>query len=379
MIQKVLVFETNVDDGGHHLEYLFHYYNEACKRKDISFVFVVPKRFEATRMRFTWPTTSNVEFDYIDDAIVNRLASHNHLYRFFKESFLIRSFVVKHKVSLVFLSKLISYVIFLPFLLPRGVKVSGIIYNIYLYSWGQLSIPKRLRHVFLHCLMTKCRVFDHIFVLNDSSASAYLNKLYKTTKYIYVPDPIISLPYEKIDYREQLNLPNNACVCLQCGMQTRRKMSLSILQAAKAMSCDDHLFFVFAGKIMEDIRSDFYELANSIPQKQRIIIIDKHLSYEEMLSLIDLAQCVFVLYENNSQSSGFIGHASMHGKPVIARNDGLIGKLVRRYRLGFLVDEVSTDDLISVIHLISNKTIVLDDKYKDTHTPELFTNSLFDN
>lgn len=66
-------------------------------------------------------------------------------------------------------------------------------------------------------------------------------------------------------------------------------------------------------------------------------------------------------YRNTSQSSGAIGYAAQYGKPVIGPLKGLLGYLIKHYRLGYQVDEVCANGIYTAI---SNfKRISVPDEY----------------
>ena len=328
--------------------------------------------------RFEWPKVPNVSFEYMDEAFLSGLKEACEIKRIWETTHLIRFYSKKHNVSSVFLISLISYVFFLPFLLPKGVKVSGIIYNIYLYSWNSLSYSKRIRHILLHLFLTRINIFEKIFVLNDSSAACYFNRLYHSNKYYYTPDPIVEISAELVQNDCSYAFPTDKVLFLQCGLQTRRKKPLDLLKAINSYHMISNSIFVFAGKISEEIRDEFYSLYENNHNKDSIYLIDKHLSYNEMAALMKSCDFLFVLYDNNSQSSGFIGHAASNGIPVIARKDGLIGKLVRKYKLGLLIDDTNSERLCEIIEQAKGTKMIVPERYRLSHTVELFTNHLFD-
>ena len=377
MKKKYLIFETNVGDGGHHLEFLHHYYIKAIELSDFDFVFVVPEKFKETKLRFEWPEAQNISFDYLSDVEYLKYGNLNGNRQHFYVSKLIKKYVKRHGASHVFLSTLQPYMIFLPFVLPSNARVSGIIYKVYLYEWKQMSLARRIAHIFLNYFITHNKTFDKLFVLNDLSAVCFLNRLYRTNKYHYTADPIVVFETRALNIRKDYDIPGDAVVFLQCGMQTRRKMSLDILRALSQIAGNEKLCFVFAGRIKEEIKEEFYQLYEKEKERHRLIIVDRHLSYDEMFSFLDASNYVFVLYENSSQSSGFIGHAAFHNKPVLSIASGMIGKLVKKYRLGYSVQDVSPTSLAASIVEMSERQLVVSNKYSETHQVSDFAKNLF--
>lgn len=378
MEKKVLVFETHVGEGGHHLEYLNHLYLKAVEVPETSFVFAVPEEFEETKKKFTWPQSENISFDFIDDAIVNRIRQLSGLRYCYQISKLASKYIKKHKANETFLISLINYVLFLPFLISCHSKISGILYYVYLYDWKWLNWRKRIEQVLVYLIMTNKSNFKNLFVLNDSSAAAYYNKLYRTNRFSYVPDPVL-LP-EQIEYKDAnlFSRPHDAKVFLQCGMMSRRKMTIKILDTIESLSGEDGLFFLFTGKIQKDIKEEFYKKYEAIKECHNIYVKDNHLSYEEMSFYLDACDYVFILYAVVAQSSGFLGHAALHRKPVIAYNRGMIGKLVRKYHLGYTISDDSPVALSHVLHEYAKTTYYVSDRYIITHQVKDFTKHIFE-
>lgn len=226
--------------------------------------------------------------------------------------------------------------------------------------------------------MSKSSRIGRVFLLNDSSAVKYANKLYKTTKFSYIPDPIVKLGSNNtIDIRKKYGISENTKVFLQCGMMTRRKNTLKILDVIANITGDDAVF-LFAGKVHDEIRDEFYKKIESLKGSHNIIVKDEHLTYEEMNAFMEASDYIFLLYDNISQSSGFLGHAAIHCKPVIANGNGLIGKLVRRYRLGLLVDNLEFETIDRLIRkaFICNYCVLED--YVKVHRVDDFITPVFE-
>lgn len=379
MKKRILIFEASAGDGGHHLEYLHHLYLKAVQKLDIEFVFVVPEKFKLTSQRFDWPVADNIKFEYLSDERVDAIRSMGSMKASYKFSQMCAKAAQKNMVNDIFLISLVNYLLFLPILLPKGVKISGIIYNIYFYSWKGSSIKQKLEQAVLYCLMSKSPKIDRVFLLNDSSAVNYANILYKTTKFSFIPDPIVKISASnKIDIRKKYGISEKAIVFLQCGMMTRRKSTLKILNVIANLKEDRSCYFIFAGKVHGEIRDEFYEKKDSLKGTHNIIVKDEHLTYEEMDAFIEASDYIFLIYDNISQSSGFLGHAAIHGKPVIANGNGLIGKLVRRYRLGILVDNLTQESIIRAVRNALNCTISVPKDYAMSHRVDDFIKPVFE-
>lgn len=379
MNKKIMVFETSVGDGGHHLEYLHHLYLKALQKVDIEFVFVVPEKFKLTSQRFDWPIADNIKFEYLSDESVDAIRRMGGVKASYRLSKICAKAARENMVNEIFLISLVNYLLFLPILLPKGIKISGIIYNIYFYSWKSLSNKQKLEQALLYIIMSKSSKIGRVFLLNDSSAVKYANKLYKTTKFSYISDPIVKLGSNNtIDIRKKYGISENVKVFLQCGMMTRRKSTLKILDVIANLTDDNTVYFVFAGKVHGEIHDEFYKKAESLKGSHNIIVKDDHLTYEEMNAFIEASNYIFLLYDNISQSSGFLGHAAIHSKPVIANGNGLIGKLVRRYRLGFLADNLTHESIIIAVRNALKYNFSMPEDYARSHRVDDFIAPVFE-
>ena len=58
-----------------------------------------------------------------------------------------------------------------------------------------------------YIIFSRLNVFYKVFILNDTAAASYLNRLYNTDKFYYLPDPIASLQnYKPKDIRHKYNI-----------------------------------------------------------------------------------------------------------------------------------------------------------------------------
>ena len=101
---------------------------------------------------------------------------------------------------------LVHYLPFLPLILPKKVKVSGIIYRLYLYEWKSLPFIKKIKDVLEMYITAKSNMVEKGYILNDSSAACYYNKLFKTTKFVPLADPIQKSNYIPQCIKKSLNI-----------------------------------------------------------------------------------------------------------------------------------------------------------------------------
>lgn len=342
-----LVFDNTV--AGHHLEYLHHIYSYMADRPELgSVVFVVPLSFRQVSDKFVWKQVSHIQYCYLTAEEQKLCDNSNLLKAAWYKSLILRRYVLKFKAGTVFLVMLMLLMPFVALMMPKGVKVRGVIYRIYLYEWKNLSWVRRLQEVVKYGLLARCPSIDRPLVLNDQSAACYLNRLYHTQKFTYIPDPITVSAGGAQDIRSELGISPSQQIFLHFGGLSGRKGTMVILDAIALMSGEERKrnVFIFAGRIYRDIRESFYEKCEQLKaQGAQIWVYDEFCAYEFLRDLCFTCDKILIPYSNTTQSSGVIGYAAVFGKPVIAPSAGLLGKLVRRYRLGIGLSDINAEEL----------------------------------
>ena len=343
---NTLVFDTSIK--GHHLEYIHHLYIGMKGMHDRHFVFVIPDFTNKDQDKYTWPQADNIEFDFISDEEQLALSQKGFWVTSWNRSRLVRKKAKEHQVDSVCLISLMSCMPFLPFIISRTIRISGIVYSIFLYNWKESNIFRKLVNYLIYSIFAWSKNISKVFILNDKSAACYLNKKYDTDKFVFLVDPISSIPQVSKN-REQLlskyNVPIANKVFLHPGGMLSYKGTIDILKAIELLPNEycQSLTFIFAGRITEEIKTEFYVLYERIKNKVHIMIVEGFLSYEYLADLFLLCDYVLIPYKVKSQSSGIVGHAAFHKKPVVVAKKGLIGKIVKKYRLGFLLPEPTAD------------------------------------
>ena len=326
-----LIFSPEI--FGHYCEYLHHIYEQALKRTDEKFVFAVPENFKEISNNMVWKDGKNISFLYFPPIRpMKPLKRVCMLHRFIKET----------GADHVFLPSLMTTLPWLPFFVPAKVKVSGIVYLIYLYRQGPVSVITKIADWIKYAIFSYSRIFDCVFLLNDKVAPRYLNRKFKTKKFKWLPDPIAILPETTIEnLRQKWNIPEDTQIFAHFGTMNKRKGTLEILEAI----CRDvpaNTCFVFAGEVRQDIHEKFYEYVERARSKgANIMVFDAFCSYDFLMNLSRTADAILIPYKNTEQSSGIIAYAAATGTPVFCPESGLLGNIVRNYQLGKTFKDIS--------------------------------------
>jgi glycosyltransferase involved in cell wall biosynthesis len=216
------------------------------------------------------------------------------------------------------------------------------------------------------------RKYRHIFLLNDPVAATYLNNKFATSKFRYLPDPFLPLAEHKkngANIKETLGISDETKVFLHFGSMSYRKGTLNILRAIALLPEEDlkGRCFVFAGKVHDDIKAAFYALTEALKDRAQIRIFDTFCTPAFLSSLCETCSVILAPYYNTSFSSGIAGYAANFHKPVAVPGEKFIGKLVKRYRLGYLLKDNSPETIAGFIKNTLSFRPIDGSRYMNTH------------
>lgn len=364
-----IIFDYQLN--GHNIEYLHHLYIGAAKDSANQYIISVPEQFEEIKGILSWPDASNIQFDLYKLITVR---SAKPIVTAYKSSLYLRRLVKQYRADEVLLVWMMAVLPFVSILLPKQVKVSGIVYDIYLYLWKEYGMASKIANVLKYWVLVHSKCINKVFILNDNSAVCTLNRRWKTNKFRYLPDPFVPFSKEQIkDLRHELNISENKIIVLHLGAMSFKKGTLTILDMIENSSKNDldAYSFVFAGKIYPDIKEEFYRRLSILKEKAQIIVRDGFLPYEELGSLAFTCDKVLLPYTRINLSSGSIAYASQFGKTVYAPNKGLLGKLVKRYGIGITIRDFCDVTILNR----QNKRL---NTYCKSHSVEDFNKVLLD-
>ena len=373
-IETTLVFDNTL--GGHHLEYLHHLYTFAVSNPHRKYIFAIPDSFGDFSGKLDWQESTNVTFHFIKEELCCRNLSW--LRRSYTLSKLLHEIARIYGVERIFLISLMPFLPFLPFMIGSHFKISGIIYKIYLYTWTEKRISGRGLDVFKYLLLSRFRVFDKVFLLNDEFAPLYLNKLYKCNKFHYLPDPYSPVSsVSTCNLRKEWGVTDNQKIIIHFGGLCRRKGTLNVFEMIQMTPHSEwnKYVFIFAGKVYKDIREEFYLHYNVLKQNIRILVFDEFCSFDFIESLCVSCDAILLPYHETAQSSGVIGYAAQFRKPVIVPRQGLLGKLVCRNALGILFDDMTPNSIYNALKKVDDWEMG-DKKYIETRTVDDFLKGL---
>lgn len=339
---KTMIFEPCLT--GHHLEYLHHYYIGAIKRTKDNFIFYVPDSFNKLKCNYQWDDAPNIEFRYFSNEEIQKTEKGSFFAKKVRSSILLHNKIKETKSDRVLLTVLMTMLPIMLLFIPAGVRIRGIIYQIYLYNIKKSSSFRIAQDRFVYWLLSIFKSVERVFILNDEESANELNKIYKTNKFSFIPDPVPIVDFSKVkNIRTELNIKDNETVYLHFGGLTERKGTLDILKAIKTM--DPTILrgkcFIFAGKIHNNINESFYTLLEDCKEKSHIIVFDEFCSYDKLYNLCFSSDVILMPYKITTLSSGVLGYASVFKKPVIGPGQNLLGRIIKKYEMGMAIESIT--------------------------------------
>lgn len=379
-MKTTIIFDPFI--SGHHLEYLAHLWSICARRPNNKYVFLVSPEFNGKRDLHRLLNHNNITVQSLTEDEIIKCSGTRILVRAFNVANIIKHYIRLFSASNVFAINVMDFLPFFPFIAPKKVRVSGIIYGIYLYGWAKSSFLMKIENVCKYTLFAKSRVFNQVFVLNDFASARLLNRIYKTNRFVGLPDPYLPVQALKgLDIRSKYGIPDDKTIFIHFGSLGVRKGSLLILKSLELLSEDeaDKYAFIFAGSIPQTVSEQFYKMFDylKVQKSIRIYVEDSFCEYSFFASLCEQCDSILMPYLDTYRSSGIIGYASQFSKPVVAPSSGLIGKLVKKYRLGLLLKCVDEINLRESYASISNHLVDMpNDDYCKSHTVCDFTDAI---
>lgn len=165
-----------------------------------------------------------------------------------------------------------------------------------------------------------------------------------------LPDPVPPLqPSDRSSARKLLNIPEEGRYIGFVGTMDHRKAIPELLQAFRAATSQPTDRLLLAGFIYPQHREVLEREFADLLQQQRIILLDRFLSVEEMqasFSAIDVA--AVLQYSRPGLSCNLLKAITAH-RPVLVDEYGYTGMLTRRFQLGQTCRVLEPDSVVQAI------------------------------
>ncbi len=218
-----------------------------------------------------------------------------------------------------------------------------------------------LRKAALYRLMLLNRALGVVLTLDPFFARHAAHFYRAGAKVRPVPDP--AHPAAVVADSDRIladSVPSGRVAFLLFGHLTERKGTLALLEALRLVPerIAARLVVVLAGKLDPAIAGRAAALRGRLEALQpdlALAVVDRRLSSGEIEALVARADVVLAPYQRFVGSSGVLLWAARAGKPLLTQDFGLIGPLVRHYRLGLTVDASQPEALAAGIVRIATE------------------------
>lgn len=399
--ERILFFDLAI--SGHHVEYLYHLIKYRVEHPECpEFVMLTHpgfmERVAALNLPSLWQG-NGIHIIHPSLEEMQRLeASRSIFSRADKEFRILHNSTEKYNTKCCYLMTLNDFQFVLGAAHARKIPcaIRGILFDPYSALDGgrhftetcKIKILRFRKHLQILWMLRNKRI-DHIYVLNDPDSVQYLNKRYhKKNLFVSLVDPILIPP--GFDHQDSyVNRESSSRYSfLLFGSLSSRK---GIFQVIDALRCIPEAFakqieVIFAGKVVEEerlrFRSCIADLQSNRPEIS-IIFHDEFIPFEKIPALFLGIDCVLLPYTLASASSGLIGHSALYVKPVIGPAGGLIGKLIRNYRLGAEIDPVNAPNIAAAMtDLVKNGPPNIDNismqRFVEERCPNKFVETLLE-
>lgn len=228
-----------------------------------------------------------------------------------------------------------------------GKKMSGILFrpSVHYADFGHHQPRWRerirdLRKDLFYRLMLRNSALSRVMSLDPFFPQYAARHYVNGCKVEYLPDPAHPVPVTRDPH---CSLPQHRPLFLLFGHLTERKGLLVVLDALRLVRPEvaASIGVVFAGRVDAALHDRFADARQRLARVHPALwlsIEDRRLDDSELEILIQRSDVVLVPYQRFVGSSGVLLWAARAGRPVLAQDYGLVGKLTREHRLGLTVD-----------------------------------------
>lgn len=190
----------------------------------------------------------------------------------------------------------------------------------------------------------------------------------------------------KEECRVKIGISNKSKLLLVYGSLTKRKGIIQLIEAVAHPDSPKDLKVVLAGKTNEDIDSFITSavMQKMIEEKRILLRLYFHDDLDEFC-IFKAADYVWLGYTEEFYGSSGVLYQALHaGLSTVAMEQGLIGKIVRKYKLGITVNPSREDSILQGLNQIVQGQFVrtVDElsvlkKFVNMHLPEVHAAAVF--
>ena len=237
------------------------------------------------------------------------------------------------------------------------------------YPWGGLVMQYKFHYTSMNALrppepgdaakerafgrLLKNKTLRKLFVI-DELLFEYASRKFRESeaRLEYVADPVdMAGTLTKAEARARLSIPLNKKVIMIYGALHLRKGIPELILAASTAGFPPNVVIFLAGSQGDDLNELMRSrVVQQLKTKKVLIEADRYLDDEEEYAAFRASDIVWVGYRQFYGMSGVLVQAGKAGLPVISCQDGLIGWMTKKYKLGVTIDVDSTQQIIQAIN-----------------------------
>ena len=272
-----------------------------------------------------------------------------------------------------------------------GRGVSGVLFRPSVHYRGlgkyRPSMTERLRDRrkdVLYRLMLRNPALQTVLTLDPYFAD-YARKRYGSGAKVYpLPDPVHPpVAFEPREGGLAGRIPASRIAFVLFGVLTERKGVLLVLDALERLKpqAAARAAVLLAGRVEPGIRRLVRDRCQQVASRRPEVwlhVEDRYLSSGEISAVVQRSDVILAPYQRFVGSSGVLLWAAQAGRPLLAQDFGLIGRLVRDHRLGLAVDASDAAALATAMgRMIDNGTTRFIDmmaarSFVEARTPQRF-------
>lgn len=202
------------------------------------------------------------------------------------------------------------------------------------------------------------------------------------SKITLLPDPVpTKINMESAEARERLNIPSDGIYIGFVGMMDNRKAIPEILASFVNSKAYESSRLLLAGLLAEEYHQLIYEKYSHLVNNQRIILINRHLTNDEIqLGYAAVDVHALLQYRRMNLSANLL-KAVAYGKPILVDSCGYTGMMANRFALGSTCDvndlESISKAMVQAIELASNfKPSIQSSRLLQFHNPDNYANTV---
>lgn len=356
---NILFFDILIT--GHHTEYITHImdYLLVNANKENNYYFVVHQSF-SKKYPEIWKKPNEIDNIYFIEAsaeLLKGLTVKNRFSRSLNNFRVVDYYTKKYTINICY------FLYFNTFQIALGLKKTN--YQVRGILFMQFTNMKKntlrenyyyYRRYFPLLLCLKNINLDKIFILNDKSSCNFLNnKFKKQDLFAYLPDPIPQIELKNhYNIREEYGITSKKKIFLLFGSLSERKGVLETIQSTIELPFESqkNIVIFIAGKTKD--QNLIFKIKESITTSKaksnvQIVLENGFVENDKMASLFQQTDFVLLPYKNPEGSSGILGHAMKAFKPVIGTSKGLVGKLINKFKMGCIIEDITPKEIANAI------------------------------